>query len=70
MMFLTQLNLVDTFQIMSLTNLLPKLKSAFGHDEFSSKEQEEAIRTLMKGKEDVLITMPTGRSSGGHRLGI
>lgn len=50
--------------------MLPKLKSAFGHNEFSSKEQEEAIRTLMKGKEDVLITMPTGRSSGEHRLGI
>jgi superfamily II DNA helicase RecQ len=49
---------------MSLTNLLPKLKSAFGHDKFNSKEQEEAIRTLMKGNEDVLITMPTGRSSG------
>lgn len=41
--------------------LLSLLESKFGHANFRSKEQENAVMTLIEGKHDLFVTMPTGR---------
>ena len=45
----------------SSENLLILLEKHFGHKRFRSKEQKEAIMTLMEGKNDVFVSMPTGK---------
>lgn len=40
--------------------LLSELKNHFGHDQFRSRQQEEAVRTVVEGKRDVFVSMPTG----------
>ena len=42
------------------SNLLSLLETHFGHTQFRSKEQKEAVMTLMEGKHDVYVSMPTG----------
>lgn len=37
-----------------------QLKEHFGHNQFKSKLQEQAIRAIIKRKEDVFVSMPTG----------
>ncbi|CAB3379093.1 Hypothetical predicted protein [Cloeon dipterum] len=36
------------------------LKNVFKHQKFKSKTQEQAIRTILQGKNDVFVSMPTG----------
>ncbi|EEB12432.1 DNA helicase recq5, putative [Pediculus humanus corporis] len=43
-----------------MSKLLEKLKTYFGHDRFRSEIQENAIKTVLKGNQDVYISMPTG----------
>merc|ERR1712179_531010 len=40
--------------------LFSGLKRYFGHSSFRSKEQESAVRALVKGSKDVFVSMPTG----------
>ncbi|XP_055711512.1 ATP-dependent DNA helicase Q5 [Phlebotomus papatasi] len=41
-------------------DLEAKLKEYFHHTTFRSKLQRDAIRTILKGKNDVFVSMPTG----------
>ncbi|XP_052132762.1 ATP-dependent DNA helicase Q5-like, partial [Frankliniella occidentalis] len=41
-------------------HLLSQLKEHFGHNQFKSKLQEQAIREIVKRKGDVFVSMPTG----------
>ena len=50
---------------MSRDILLQLLNDHFGHQQFRSKEQEDAVKTLIDGKEDVFVNIPTG---GGKSL--
>jgi len=43
-----------------LSNVLSLLEKHFGHTQFRSKEQKDAIMTLMEGRHDVFVSMPTG----------
>ena len=36
------------------------LKAKFGHDDFRSREQMEATKAIIDGKDDVVVLMPTG----------
>ena len=38
------------------------LLSTFGHSEFRSKEQEEAVRCVLGREQDVFVSMPTGKT--------
>ncbi|XP_059484935.1 ATP-dependent DNA helicase Q5-like [Neocloeon triangulifer] len=40
--------------------MLKTLKSVFKHRHFRSQTQEAAIRTILQGKRDVFVSMPTG----------
>ena len=40
--------------------VLTILKEKFGHSRFRSEEQKKAIMTLIKGGQDVFVSMPTG----------
>lgn len=40
--------------------LFSQLKEHFGHNQFKSKLQEQAIRAIVKRKGDVFVSMPTG----------
>ncbi|XP_034247353.1 ATP-dependent DNA helicase Q5-like [Thrips palmi] len=40
--------------------LFTQLKDHFGHNQFKSKLQEQAIRAIVKRKGDVFVSMPTG----------
>jgi len=42
------------------SNLLTSLEKFFGHTKFRSKEQQEAVQTLVDGRHDVFVSMPTG----------
>lgn len=37
-----------------------QLLGRFGHTEFRSKEQKEAVECLMGGGRDIFVSMPTG----------
>ena len=41
--------------------ILSVLETHFGHTKFRSREQEEAVMTLMEGRYDVFVSMPTGK---------
>lgn len=40
--------------------ILDKLKTVFKHERFRSKEQKEAVKCVVGGKNDVYVSMPTG----------
>jgi superfamily II DNA helicase RecQ len=42
--------------------LLLVLLSMFGHSQFRSKVQEEAVRCVLGREEDVFVSMPTGKT--------
>ena len=42
------------------SNLLASLEKFFGHTKFRSKEQHEAVQTLVDGRHDIFVSMPTG----------
>ena len=37
------------------------LKTYFGHHRFRTTEQKDAVMTVIEGKYDVFVNMPTGR---------
>ena len=40
--------------------ILDKLKTVFKHSQFRSKEQKEAVKCVVDGRNDVYVSMPTG----------
>ena len=44
-----------------VTTTMSLLETHFGHTQFRSKEQKEAVMTLIEGKHDIYVSMPTGR---------
>ena len=40
--------------------LLSVLQNTFGHAQFRTKEQQQAVMTMVGGKHDVFVSMPTG----------
>jgi superfamily II DNA helicase RecQ len=45
---------------MAGSQLTSQLKSHFGFSSFRSREQESAVREVIKAKHDVFVSMPTG----------
>ena len=43
-----------------LSSVLEVLKSQFGHSKFRSQEQKNAVLTVVDGRHDVFVSMPTG----------
>ena len=46
--------------IISEEYILDKLKTVFKHSQFRSKEQRDAVKCVVDGKNDVYVSMPTG----------
>lgn len=46
--------------LMTESELLEKLQLHFQHKKFRSKEQHEAVRSVIESKHDVYVSMPTG----------
>ena len=44
----------------AVNNLEKMLQKLFGHPGFRTKEQKEAVQTMLKGKQDLVCLMPTG----------
>ena len=49
----------DTVDISSVQSVL---SSTFGHENFRSKQQEDAVHCLLKKEQDVFVSMPTGKA--------